>query len=146
MHERRNEMTNLGRGGNMKPFMVWICGILILTSLCVLSQAQSNSQSQPSSAECDHVKVYSPQGYYVKARNYNDFACYYSFTYIVTGYNNKGDIVSKTEEKIKDLTLEAKEGTEPKEGTELFTAPVDPQKNITYWITITEVWGVRKRD
>jgi hypothetical protein len=124
----------------MKKLILIISGVLILASVCILSQAQSSSPSQPSSAESGGVKVYSQQGYYVNAKNSNDYACYYSFTYITKGYNNKGDIVSENTESIKDLTIEANEQRT------LFTAPVDPQKNITYWITITEVWGVRKID
>jgi hypothetical protein len=122
----------------MKKLILIISGVLILASVCVLSQAQSTSQSQPSSAESDGVKVYSQQGYYVNSKNSNDYACYYSFTYITKGYNSAGDIVSENEESIKDLTIGAKEQRA------LFTAPTDPQKKTTYWITITKVWGVKK--
>jgi len=99
--------------------------------------ALSQTQSQPSSAQRDGVKVYSSQGYYVKSKNFNNGARYYSFTYIVTGYNDRGDVVSKTEETMKNLLLQANE-----ERT-LFTAPADPKKETTYWITITDVSGVR---
>lgn len=118
----------------MKPFLVWICGILLLTSVCVLSQAQS----QASSAESAGVKVYSSQGYFVKAKNSNDYACYYSFTYTVKGYDEDGKNVSTEEETVTDSTLDKNEARE------LFTAPTDPDKKITYWITITGISGVRK--
>lgn len=124
----------------MKALTFLVCGILTLTSAGALSQAQSDPQSQPSSAQSYGVKVYSSQGYYVKAKNFNSYTCYYSFTYVIKGYDNKGDLVSETEETKEDLKLEANEASE------LFTTPTDQEKKITYWITITKVWGVRKED
>lgn len=118
----------------MKRSTVLMSGVLMLMSVFALSQAQSHS----SSAESGGVKVYSSQGYYVKAINSNDYACYYSFKYTVTGYDNSGNIVTRIENTDEDLWLDKGEERS------LFTAPTDPEKKITYWITITEVYNVKK--
>jgi len=121
----------------MKKSLFTLLMLMIVVSPVAFGKQPDSAQSQPSSAQRDGVKVYSSQGYYVKAKNYNDGARYYSFTYVVTGYDSKGAVVSKTEETMKDLFLEGEEERN------LFTAPTDPKKEIAYWVTITDVSGVR---
>lgn len=91
-----------------------------------------------SSALLDGVRVYSSQGFYVKAKNSNPHACEYSYTYEVIGYNGKGEVVSTTEESTVGAVLEAEE-----ERT-LFTAPSDPRRETAYIVKITGVSDVKK--
>src|SRR5512137_2618799 len=109
-------------------------GAVIGTTNRPAAQAPQTS----SSAESSGVRVYTPQGYYVKAKNSNDYACEYSYTYEVIGYNGKGEVVSTTEESTTGSTLEAKE-----ERT-LFTAPSDPKRETAYIVKITGVSDVKK--
>ena len=91
-----------------------------------------------SSAEAGGIKVSTAQGYFVKAKNSNDYACEYSFTYDVVGYNARGDVVSTSEESRTGAVLEAGEQRD------LFTAPSDPKRETTYVVKIKGVSNVRK--
>jgi hypothetical protein len=133
-HRTAIPCNNLFKEENMKRSMVLMSGVLVLMSAFALSQAQS----QPSSAESNGVRVYSSQGYQVNAVNSNNYACNYSFKYTITGYDNSGNIVNRTEKTVEDSWLDAGEERS------LFTTPIDPYGKITYWITINEVYNVKK--
>jgi len=111
-----------------------------MMGLAVLALAAAGvllfAQAKPSEAQSDGVKVYTQQGYYIKAKNSNNYAVKYSFSYTQTGYNDKGEVVSKEEMQDRNRTLLAGEERQ------LFTAPTNPQKRISYLITIDRVFDV----
>ncbi len=118
---------------------VWLSAIVLLA--CGLAAAEAELQpNQPSSASSGGVRVYSSNGYFVKASNSNDYAVYYSYTYVVKKYDKSNACVSEEETSETDKVLQANESRE------LFTAPVDPKREFTYWVKVTSVTDVKKKD
>lgn len=94
-----------------------ICMVLLFISVTVYSQNH---------AEFDGVEVYTPEGWKIKAKNNTGKYCIYTFSFVTEGTNQLGEVVSSTEETIGPANLQ------PNEERDLFTAPQDPKKEITY--------------
>jgi hypothetical protein len=108
--------------------LLFIIGIFIFCSGVLYSQQQTAS-----SAELNGIKVYSQNGYYVNVKNSNPSKFQYSFKYVVSGYRNDS-LISTSNEVYENATIGASESGS------LFTAPVSNNREISYWITITEVY------
>jgi hypothetical protein len=84
----------------------------------------------PSFAQSSAIKgdltVYTPQGWIMKAKNAGDKTITFKFTWVTEGTNKAGEVVSTKTEESESLTIA------PREEQQLFTAPQDPQKEITY--------------
>jgi hypothetical protein len=122
----------------MKKILLFIT-VLMLNALLVYSQPKS-----PSSANGKYVKVFTDNGYYVKAQNLSSSPCKFSFKYETVGYKVSSAAwakypvyteVSSITDDYKNVTIEALEERN------LFTAPVDPNKKIEYYIRIIDVYG-----
>jgi len=100
--------------------------LLLLSSVLLLFTLFAYSQS---SDELNGVKVYTLEGWIVKAINNNSYNCKYSFSYDTEGTNSSGEVVSTTSDTFGPSTINANEEKQ------LFTAPQDPNKKITYKIT-----------
>jgi len=94
--------------------------ILLLFPLYIFSQ---NAEIY---GELNGVKVYTMEGWIIKAKNNTGVQHKYSFTYVTEGKNSNGDVVSTTTDNFGPATIDANEERQ------LFTAPQDPNKKITY--------------
>lgn len=101
--------------------MLLFSSVLLLFTICVYSQ---------SSDELNGVKVYTLEGWIVKAINNNSYNCKYSFSYDTEGTNSSGEVVSNTSDTFGPSAINANEEKQ------LFTAPQDPYKKITYKLQI----------
>jgi len=79
-----------------------------------------------SSATKGDLTVYTPQGWIMKAKNAGDKTITFKFTWVTEGTNKADEVVSTKTEESESLTIA------PREERQLFTAPQDPQKEITY--------------
>ena len=100
----------------MKKF-ISICILLLFISVTAYSQ---------SFAELYGVEVYTQEGWKIKAKNSTDEYRIYTFSFVTEGTNKLGEVVNSIEETVGPATLL------PNEERDLFTAPQDPQKEITY--------------
>jgi hypothetical protein len=103
--------------------LIFICLVLFIYPLCIFSQ---NTEI---SGELNGVKVYTMEGWIIKAINSTGVTHKYSFSYVTEGKNSNGDIVSTTTDTFGPATINANEEKQ------LFTAPQDPNKKITYKFT-----------
>jgi hypothetical protein len=111
----------------MKNILFFFFMVLLITPR-LYSQPQSESW-----AELNGVKVYTQNGYYVNVKNSNTSEYKFSFRYTLSGYRNDS-LVSTSNESIENATVGASETRS------LFTAPVSNNREISYWITVTEVY------
>lgn len=77
-------------------------------------------------ASSGQLMVWSEQGWMMKAKNTGSEKVVFRFTWTTTGTNSKGEVVSTLTDASQFITLN------PGEERHLFTAPQDPNKNITY--------------
>lgn len=98
-------------------FLIFV--ILLLSSLNVFAQ---------SSDELNGVRVYTMEGWIVKAKNSKKDKVQYSFTYTMEGADRSGTVVEKFDESFENGILMSEEERS------LFTAPQDQKKEITYRI------------
>jgi hypothetical protein len=91
--------------------------ILLLFSVTGFSQVE---------AELDGVKVYTLEGWKIKAKNSRDEIRIYTFSFVTEGRNKSGEVVYSVKETYGPATLQ------PNEERDLFTTPQDPNKEITY--------------
>ena len=116
--------------------LILICMVLLFVSVSVYSQDY---------AETDQIKVYTPEGWKIKAKNKVNKYLIYTFSFVTEGTNNLGEVVSSVEETIGPNSLQ------PYEERDLFTAPQDPDKEIKYtfksikMIKVEEVSSNRRR-
>lgn len=120
---------------------------LTLVVLAVFAQLGFTQPMTASSITNGPITVYTDNGYYVKAKN-SDVATYvFSFRYETTGYTvstaawSKYPVytpVSTITEEYNNVTINGNEERN------LFTAPVDPNKQKEYYIKITEIYKVEK--
>jgi len=104
----------------IKKVLFFAVTVLLLLSLNVFAQ---------SSDELSGVKVYTMEGWIVKAKNNTKDDVRYSFTYTTEGTDRSGNVVSSINETYENGVLNSEEERS------LFTAPQDPKKEITYKIT-----------
>lgn len=119
--------------------------ILLFTTIIMLNVFFAFTQPKsPSSVVGTYIKVYTDNGYYVKAKNMTGMPCKFSFKYETVGYKVTSAAwakypvyteVSSITDDYKNVTIEALEERN------LFTAPVDPNKKIEYYIRIIDVYG-----
>jgi len=98
-----------------KIMLIWMASIFI--SVTVYSQED---------VVLDGVKVYTQEGWKIKAKNFNNIYCIYSFSFVTEGTNKSGEVVYSKEETFGPATLT------PYEERDLFTAPQDRNKEIIY--------------
>ena len=124
--------------------LVTMIGILLLIALNAYSLPQTPSSIQVA----DGVTVYTDNGYYVNARNESTYTYEFSFRYVTEGYTTTYEewsiypvytLVNSIEEVYENVLIL------PGEQRSLFTAPVSSNSDISYWITITEVYDVTMR-
>lgn len=108
--------------------IILLIGFFVFLSSVLYSQPQTES-----SAELNGVKVYTQNGYYVNVKNSNATEFKFSFRYVVSGYKNDS-LISTSNETYENATVGANETRS------LFTAPASNNREIAYWITITEVY------
>lgn len=72
------------------------------------------------------ITVWSPQGWIIKAKNTATIPVMFRFSWTTTGTNDKGEVVSSITEESQMIKMN------PLEERQLFTAPQDPNKKITY--------------
>jgi hypothetical protein len=117
---------------------------ILLSFFFILIKLQAYSQPNPSTEKyCKNVKVYSNNGYYVKAVNSGSNPWKFSFRYETVGYQVSSAAwakypvyteVSRTEDEYRNVTIE------PQEERNLFTAPQDPGKKTVYFIRVLDVF------
>jgi len=100
-------------------YVLFIFVILLLSSLNVFAQ---------SSDELNGVRVYTMEGWIVKAKNSKKDKVQYSFTYTMEGADRSGNVVEKIDESFENGILMSEEERS------LFTAPQDKKNEITYKI------------
>jgi hypothetical protein len=91
--------------------------ILLLFSATGFSQLEST---------LNNVKVYTLEGWKIRAKNSSNEIRNYSFSFVTEGVDKSGEVVYLVEETYENATLQ------PNEERDLFTAPQDPNKEITY--------------
>jgi len=121
----------------MKAKILFIC-------FSILFLLQAKAQPNPSTVQyCGKIKVYSDNGYYVKAINSGNNPWKFSFRYETVGYQDSSAAwakypvyteVSRTEDEYRNITIEQKEERN------LFTAPQDVNKKTVYYIRILEIF------
>lgn len=95
--------------------------LLLLSSVLFLFTIHVYSQS---SDELNGVKVFTLEGWIVKAINNNNYNCKYSFSFDTEGLNSNGDVVSTTTETFESANINSNEERQ------LFTTPQDLNKKI----------------
>ncbi len=124
--------------------LVTMIGTLLLIALNAYSLPQTPSSIQVA----DSVTVYTDNGYYVNARNESSHTYEFSFRYVTEGYTTTYEewsiypvytLVNSIEDVYENVLIL------PGEQRSLFTAPVSSNSDISYWITITEVYDVTMR-
>ncbi len=124
--------------------LVTMIGTLLLIALNAYSLPQTPSSIQVA----DSVTVYTDNGYYVNARNESSNTYEFSFRYVTEGYTTTYEewsiypvytLVNSIEDVYENVLIL------PGEQRSLFTAPVSSNSDISYWITITEVYDVTMR-
>lgn len=122
--------------------LVMMIGILLLIDLNAYSLPQTPSSVQVT----EGVTVYTDNGYYVNARNESSYTYQFSFRYVTEGYTTTYEegpsepiytLVSSIEDVYENVLIL------PGEQRSLFTAPVSSNSDISYWISITEVYDVK---
>ena len=119
--------------------LVLLAGILLLVPL----SSHSDPQTSSSVIVAEGVTVYTENGYYINAKNESSRAWIFSFRYVTEGYTLTYD--EDTDEQIYTLVNSTEEVYEnlmiyPGEDRALFTAPVSSNRDISYWVRITEVY------
>ncbi len=117
---------------------------ILFSILGILFLLQAKAQPNPSTEQfCGKVKVYSDNGYYVKAVNSGSNPWKFSFRYETVGYQVSSAAwakypvyteVSRMTDEYTNVTIESQEERN------LFTAPQDPSKKTVYFIRVLEVY------
>lgn len=97
--------------------------ILLFLAICFAGFIYLAAQD---TASCNQITVYSEHGWIMKAKNDNSTPAKLKFRWTTQGTNSSGEIVNSIAEESQQMTLN------PNELRQLFTAPQDPNKEITY--------------
>jgi hypothetical protein len=99
--------------------------LLFYTLFLVFMMLASSSIAQDTISH-GSITVWSPQGWIIKAKNTANIPTMFRFSWITTGTNDKGEVVSSITEESQMINMN------PLEERQLFTAPQDPNRQITY--------------
>jgi hypothetical protein len=93
--------------------------VVMILALCYAGFAQDT-------VSYGNVTVWSEQGWIIKARNTGQAPATFKFTWVTEGRNQQGEVVNSITEESQAIKLS------PNETRQLFTAPQDQQRLLTY--------------